>query len=118
MTHLAYGSSGLGRLLVDVLPEWAELPFLVLIFVGLMALFVYGQRKQRREGTPRPRANVVLQRGASITTLCASVLLEIVGVIGVFAFGSPWGAAVFPLILCAFGVYMVRATRANEQAPR
>ncbi|WP_327669474.1 MULTISPECIES: hypothetical protein [unclassified Streptomyces] len=120
MTHLAYGSSGLvGRLIDAVVPEWAELPLLILIFVGLFGMIVYGRYKARRDGAASPAnrpENIAIRKGASLMMVVSSALLEILGVMGFFAFGWPWWIGVAPLVLCVLGVFMVRsAFRAGEQ---
>ncbi|WP_327660438.1 MULTISPECIES: hypothetical protein [unclassified Streptomyces] len=122
MTYLAYGSSGgLGRLIADVLPEWAALPSLILIFVVLGGMIVYGRYKARRDGTASPAnrpENIAIRKGASLMMVVSSAFLEILGVMGFFAFRWPWWIGVAPLVICVLGVFMVRsAFRAGEQHP-
>ncbi|MGD6741688.1 hypothetical protein ACOKM3_07580 [Streptomyces sp. BH106] len=115
MLYLARGRGG--GLIADLLPDWAALPTLVLIFVVLIGLCVYGRYKQRREGAkPLPTVNVALLRASAWGVVCAASLGEILGVISFFALGATWWVAVLPLLLVPCGVFLVQSAReAAEQ---
>ncbi|MFJ9089820.1 hypothetical protein ACIRL3_46135 [Streptomyces sp. NPDC102384] len=116
--NLAYSGRGSGSLISALLPDWAEGPVLVLIFAVLIGLAVYGRYKQRRDGTHPPRVNAAVQRGGAWVTLCGAVLAEVLGLIGIFTFGATWWAGVAPLVLCVFGIVLVRWARADARGHR
>lgn len=117
MLYLARGRGG--GLIADLLPDWAEVPALVLIFVVLIGLCVYGRYKQRRAGAePLAAVNVALLRASAWGVLCAASLGEILGVVSFFALGAPWWAAVLPLLLVAFGVFLIQSAREAAEQPK
>ncbi|MCX5536837.1 hypothetical protein OG785_40655 [Streptomyces sp. NBC_00006] len=114
----AHSGRGSGSLISALLPDGAEGPFLVLLFAAPIGPAFHGRYKQRRDGTHPPRVNAAVQRGAARVTLCGAVLAEILGLIGIFAFKATWWAGVAPLVLCAFGIVLVRWARAHARGHR
>ncbi|MFJ8955914.1 MULTISPECIES: hypothetical protein [unclassified Streptomyces] len=114
MAHLAYSGTGAGRLIGELLPDWLELPIAGAVFAGLI---IYGVIQRIRNGSPANRPeNIAIRKGAALLTVCSSALLEILGVIGIFAFGWPWWAGVAPAAWCVLGVFLLRsALKAGEQ---